>query len=255
RRRDADEMRHDPVAADHGRRAAGLRRRREDAALPEQPSSLVECLAELDASEMAALDPRDPVMFREAVVDERVVRREQLERASALAQNAVEEELRLPPEGLPQVVVEIRILVDDGLVTVEVAEREPLSREILGERLRARVLDHAAHLRLEHLRVRQLVAFRELEQLVVRHAAPKEERQARREREGVDLVELALANVVRLELEAVDELRIHQRALQGHLDASLESAGLPALLVEAHQRADILLRVEAAIRTERERRD
>src|SRR5690606_13697857 len=59
----------------------------------------------------------------------------------------------------------------------------------------------------------------------------------------------------RLELVAVDELRVHQHALQRHLDAGLETGALPPLLVEAHQRADVLLRVEAAIGAPRKRRD
>src|SRR5690606_15495229 len=83
----------------------------------------------------------------------------------------------------------------------------------------------------------------------------QEERQARREREIPDLVQLALVHLRGLELEAVDELRIHQRALQGHLDTGFEAGGPTALLVEAHQRADVLLGVEAAVGAPRERRD
>ena len=48
-------------------------------------------------------------MFRQALVEECIVCREQLEHAAIFAQNAVHETLCFLPERLPQVIVKIRI--------------------------------------------------------------------------------------------------------------------------------------------------
>src|SRR5690606_9796857 len=64
-----------------------------------------------------------------------------------------------------------------------------------------------------------------------------------------------LLHVRRLEFVAVDEFRVRQHTLERRLNPRLEVAVLPAPLVEAHQRADVFLGVEAAVRPARERRD
>ena len=61
----------------------------------------------VDAAEAAAVDVRDAVVLREPLVEERVVRLQQVEHAAVLAQDALEEQLRLLAERLPQVVVEV----------------------------------------------------------------------------------------------------------------------------------------------------
>ena len=60
-----------------------------------------------DAPEAAAVDVRNAVVLGEPLVDEGVVGAQQIEHAAILAHDALEEQLGLPPEGLPQVVVEI----------------------------------------------------------------------------------------------------------------------------------------------------
>ena len=62
----------------------------------------------VDAAEAAAVDVRNAVVLREPLVEERVVGLQQVEHAAVLAQDALEEQLRLLPERLPQVVVEVR---------------------------------------------------------------------------------------------------------------------------------------------------
>ena len=73
---------------------------------------------------------------------------------------------------LPQRVVEVGEYALHGHDGVEVAQIEPLPREVLDERRGAFVGEHALHLSLEHLRVAQLTALRRAEQLVVGDAAP-----------------------------------------------------------------------------------
>src|SRR5690606_40027521 len=94
---------------------------------------------QLDAPEVSALDERDPVMLREPLVQERVIRRDQLEDALLLAQDALDEELRLRDEVFAQPVVEIPEQEHVRLLELEIAQEEPLRREILDERVRARI--------------------------------------------------------------------------------------------------------------------
>ena len=54
-------------------------------------------------------------MLREPLVHERVVGRHQIENVPVLADNASKEQLRLAPERVAQVVVEIRKLVGVGI--------------------------------------------------------------------------------------------------------------------------------------------
>ena len=63
---------------------------------------------EPDAPEVAAVNARDAVVAAEPLVDERVVGSEQVEDAAILADEALDEELGLLPERLPQVLVELR---------------------------------------------------------------------------------------------------------------------------------------------------
>ena len=64
--------------------------------------------ASVDAPEVAAVDVRNAVVLREPLVDERVVRAQQIEHAAVLVHDALEEQLRFAAERLPQVVVEVR---------------------------------------------------------------------------------------------------------------------------------------------------
>ena len=107
RRRDAEQVLENPLAADDRRRAIGIRRHREDAALPEQTAAHA-VRTELDAPEPAPLHVGDAVVARQPFVDERVVGAQQVERAAILAHDALEEQLGLAAERLTQRVVEVR---------------------------------------------------------------------------------------------------------------------------------------------------
>ena len=237
---DAQQVLQHPLAPLYRRRAAGLRRHRQDAALAQQPAPGVVGLAERDAAEPAAGDVRDPVVAREPLVDERVVGRQQVEHAPVLGHEAREEQLGLAAERLPQVVVEIGEPLDDGNVALEAPQGQPLAGEVGGQRRRPRVGQHPPHLALEDPRLAQAARLGEVEQLVVGAAAPQEERQPRRQLEAADGIGVSRLEARRLDLDAVDEPRIGENPLQPHLDAGLEAAAvLPAHPVEAHDGVEV----------------
>ena len=91
----------------------------------------------------------DAVVRREPLVDEGVIRREELEQAPVLAQHVFKKQLRLALHRCPQLRVERRKQLLVRLHDVEVAELEPLPGEVLHQRLAPRVFQHPPHLRLE----------------------------------------------------------------------------------------------------------
>ncbi len=221
RRRRAEDVLEDPLAADHGRRAGRVGGHGQDTPLAEQaaPHAVV---AELDASEVAAVDVRDAVVLGQALVQERVVRLQQVEHAAILAQDALEQEFRLLSEGLPQVVVEVGEQAQVRSDRIQVAQVQPLAREVAHQASRARVGQHAADLSFEHLGLAQFAALSQVEQLVVRDAAPEEERQARGELDVGDAVGRVRRDAGRVRFDAEEELRVHQHRAQGHLDPRVE---------------------------------
>ena len=89
------------LPAQHRRRARRIRRERQQAALAEQPAA-VRAAGERDAAELLAVDVRDPVVPGQPLVDERVVRRQELDHAAVLAQLCFDEQLGLPPHRAAQ---------------------------------------------------------------------------------------------------------------------------------------------------------
>ncbi len=155
RRRRPEQVLENPLAADDRRRPIGIRRHRQNASLSEQTAPLA-VRRERHAPEVLALDVRNAVVRGQALVDERVVGAQQIERAAILAHDALEEELRLATERLPEGVVEIgehALHRDDG---VEVSKEQPLSREVADEGVRSRVGHHAANLARKHRGLAQL---------------------------------------------------------------------------------------------------
>ena len=146
-----------PGAADHGRRPVRERGESQDAPLAEKPSAVL--VGHGYATKAIADYVRNPVVLRQALVDERVVRGEQIEDAAVLADDAVEEELRLPPHGHRQVVVPIGEEKHVGMRVLQVLEVKPVGREARRERFGARVFEHPANLLLDDRRVRGLPAL------------------------------------------------------------------------------------------------
>ncbi len=190
---------------------------------------------QLDTAEVAAAYAVDPVVAREALVQERVARIEQLEHAAILTQHVLEQELRLAAKSRAQVGVEPKVLRQG---VVELAQLEPLACKVLDERRGARVCEHAPHLTLERRGLVQRSRRRGLQQLVVGDAAPEEERQARGERKVVDAICRTGGETFGPSLEAIEETRVDQESRDGLLDAGLEPAVLRPALVEAEQRLE-----------------
>ena len=89
---------------------------------------------------------------------------------------------------------------------------------------------HPPHLTVERRRPVQRAAGRRVEQLVVRNAAPEEERQPRGEVEVGHAIGSARRESRRIALGAEDELRAGEHTPQRQIDAAVEAAAvLPAL--------------------------
>ena len=181
---------------------------RQDAPLAQQaaPPGVVLVAVELDAAEPAAVDVRDAVVLGQALVDERVVRAQQIEHAAVLAHHAVDEHLRLLPEGLAEVVVEVREDAHVRRDRVEVAQVQPLPGEVGHQVARARVGQHPPHLLRQDIRIPEHAPLGQIEPLIVRDAAPQEERQPRRQLQVVEAIGLVRLDAVRILLDAEEEL-------------------------------------------------
>ena len=142
---------------------------------------------------------------------------------------------RLRP--LPQLVVPVGIEDAVGRGRRQVAQIEQLLGEVRDQRVRPRVGEHAPHLLLEHASAAQPPLRRDGDQLVVRNAAPQEERQPRRELEIGDAVRPA-----RRERSPARARRARGTAgsrAGGAAPSSIPSskvAALAAFVVEGHQR-------------------
>ena len=119
-------------------------------------------------------------MLGQPLVDERVVRCQQVEHVLVAAHDAVEEQLGLGLEGITQRVVEVGELVVVGCNRPQVPGVQPLTAEVADEGIGLRVGNHPAHFTLEHRRIAKLTLHRQIHQRIVRDAAPEEERQSRR---------------------------------------------------------------------------
>src|SRR2546427_11866115 len=116
-------------------------------------------------------------MFRKPLVDERVIRRQQIEDAAVFVYNAAEEQFRLALKRVPQVVIEIRKYIDDRLAGFQRAYVQPLAGEVAYEGFGFRIRHHSANLLFEHDWIFEPALRGEIDQLVIGHAAPQEEGQ------------------------------------------------------------------------------
>src|SRR4051794_6488165 len=113
-------------------------------------------------------------MLGETLVEECVVGVEQRQDAAVLAQNAREEELRFLAEAVAESIVEFGERVGIWLGNVQIPEVQPLPGEVGNEGIGAWIVQHAAHLLLKNGRVSQTALTREIQQFIVRDAAPEE---------------------------------------------------------------------------------
>ena len=205
-----------------------------------------------DAPEVAAVDVRDPVVAGQPLVDERVVRGQQLHDAAVLADDAVHEQLGLPPEALAQLVVEVGEVARRRDVAAQVAQHQPLAGEVVHERPRPRVVQHAPDLALEHHAAGAAGRARPRSAAVVRHRAPEEERQPRRQLE-VRHRRRGLGGGQR-RLGPEEELRVGQDQPQAVLDARSKPTPCPARGVLLENRREVVVGDRPAIGAPGQRR-
>ena len=127
------------------------------------------------APEVAAVDVVDAVVPGELLVEERVLRLEQLGDRAVFPHLALEEQLRLAHHGRAQGVVERREQPAVRLVRTDVAHLQPLADEVVHEAGGAAIVQHPSHLRRQNVRIAEPAARPEIDQLVVGQAPPQEE--------------------------------------------------------------------------------
>ena len=179
RRRAHDALQH-IGAAHHGRSAVRIGAGHQHATLAQQaPAGGV---LELDLAELVAAHAVDVVLQGQSLVEEGVVRAQQLQHALVIAEDVVDEQGDLLLEVIAQVGraagvgKDRRIRVDLG----QLGQVQPLRAEVGGQRERARIGQHALDLRARSSSGScSLPLPATSQQLVVRQAAPQEERQAR----------------------------------------------------------------------------
>ena len=163
------------------------------------------------------------------LVHERVVCRQQIEDVAVLAHDAVEEQFGFALKRLPQVVVEVgkqigsRAPSSAGCAAAATGRRNssPARRERGSASIRRTCRSSTAG-------VFSLPRARDVEQFLVRNAAPQEERQARRQLEVVEAIRRPGQPVRRIVLDTEHELRAGENPLQRALDARLRSSVAPA---------------------------
>ena len=131
---------------------------------------------------------------------------------------------------------------------------QPLRGEVRDERPGARIGEHAAHLPLENHRLVQLARDRHIQQLVVRDAAPQEERQARGEIQVAHAIDGTGSRAGGILFDAEEEMRAHQHGGERHLDAGVEVAIGTGLPVERERPLQIRVRDRTPIRPPHQRR-
>ena len=99
--------------------------------------------------------------------------------------------------------------------------------------------DHPPHLALEDRGIAQLPLLRQAQQLLVRDAAPQEERQTRRELDVADPIWRVRRDASGIGFDAQQELRADEQTLQRLIDPLVEAARRGAVAVERHQRLDV----------------
>src|SRR5260221_1104615 len=104
----------------------------------------------------------------------------------------------------------------------EAAKVEPLPGEIGNQRFRARIVEHAAHLTLQHCRILQLALFSQVQQQRVRDTAPEEEREPRRQFEIIDAVKAGAPG--RIVLDPEQEIRGDDQRPQRLFDTVFEGS-------------------------------
>ena len=173
RRRRAQQIVQYPLAPENRRGAGGKRRDRQHAAVAEQPATVA--IGKGHPAKSVTNHVGNVVVLGQPAIHKRVVGGEQIGDVAILADDAHEEQLSFTLHGIHEALVRVRIVARIGRPLAQVAQVEPLRREVPGERLGPLVRQHPANLRLEHSGIAQLAGGGEPQKRLVRRAAPQKE--------------------------------------------------------------------------------
>ena len=109
---------------------------------------------------------------------------------------------------------------------VEVADLEPLAREVLRERDGLGVAQHAAHLGVEHAGLAEAALAGLVQQLVVGHRAPQEVAEAGGELDVGDGMDRRRIGRSAIALDVKQEVRGNQDGLESEREALLDAAAI-----------------------------
>ena len=110
------------------------------------------------------------------------------------------------------------------LVRLHIADLEPLAGEVVDKGLRFRIGEHPHHLLLHHLGLMQRAFRRQVQQHVIRDAAPDEEGQPGCQVDVAQSIGRVRLHVRRLGFQSEEKLRAQQDTAEGHFDARLKAA-------------------------------
>src|SRR5262249_30154186 len=117
----------------------------------------------------------DSIVAGEYSIQIRVIRTDQIENAAVVVDHTADEQARLLLESGFQCIVEVRIDLRVGLNVFDTAQSQPLRGKVVRQSPRARIGQQAADFAVEDSCVSQHSAGGDIEQLVIRNAAPQEE--------------------------------------------------------------------------------
>src|SRR5262249_20620444 len=143
--RNSENVFENPSAARDRRRSSPDRTDGQETALSEDSAAWA-VRFQGNAPKVAAVDIRNAVMLREAIVDKCVIGIEKIHDSAIFPDDAINEHLGFTLEGLPQIFIEV---LSRRLNLCEFAKAEPLAREVGRQRLGLRIGQHAASLLLE----------------------------------------------------------------------------------------------------------
>ena len=121
RRRRIQQIRKNPVAAQHGGSLSGVRSHRQDATLPKNTAALA-VLRKGDPPKAGTRHVGNAVMFCQASIEERVLRPDEIHDAAVLANHATEKQARFFLEGAAEAGIKLRIDLGGPAVPVRVRE-------------------------------------------------------------------------------------------------------------------------------------
>src|SRR5262249_25845802 len=135
----------------------------------------------LHPAEFFTRDTVDPVVLRQALVEEGVIRIVELQQATIRFDEILEEQLSLAHHRLGELCGKIRIVERLGQYLCDILQAQPLRRETGGQRFRPRILEQALDFPLKNGGICETTPGGHIKKLFIGRRRPKEERQPSRE--------------------------------------------------------------------------